>query len=59
MHMLMNFVLFKIKELNTLKNLAQTLNKFYKAKVGKFIKTFDKTLLNPYICLLYNSKQKT
>lgn len=39
-----------------LKNLVQALNKFYKTKIGKFIKIFDKALLSLYIYLLYNRK---
>lgn len=41
-----------------LKNLTQTFNKFYKAKIGRFIKTFDKASPNLHICLLFNGKQK-
>ena len=41
-----------------LKNSARTLDKFYKAKVGKFTKTFDKALPGPHTRLLYNGKRK-
>ena len=41
-----------------LKNSARTLDKFYKANVGRFTKTFDKTLPGPHTCLLYNEKRK-
>lgn len=52
------FLLILIINIVKLKNLAWTLDKFYKAKVIRFIKTVDKTLSNLYIYLLYSNKQK-
>lgn len=37
----------------------QNIGDFYKAKVGRFTKTFDKALPGPHTRLLYNRKQKT
>ena len=41
-----------------LTNSSRTPAKFYKAKVGRFTKTFDKALSGPHSRLLYNGKRK-
>ena len=41
-----------------LKNPARAPDRFYKAKVGRFTKTFDKALPGPHTRLLYNGKRK-
>lgn len=47
-----------LMDMAKLKNLTQTLNKFYKAMISRFIKTFDKASPNLRIYLLFNGKQK-
>ena len=38
--------------------LVQMSERFYTAKVGRFTKSFDKALLGPHTCLLYNGRVK-